>query len=163
MIGLSRQSIATYIPEHLRTEAFHLFDLGYEVNYRTVRPNPKKSRTVPREVLDAQNENFTQLRLTVAWTLTRGPLLTLEGSIRDAEGEQLKLIPLDDMDAFWAFAESEGGCPCGSGLLTERSARSIVNRARRRRHGNNVDMYRCSTWTEFFHVTDNPYPKKMRS
>jgi hypothetical protein len=161
MIGLARQSIATYVPEHLQAEAFRLFDLGYEVNYRTVRPNPKKSRTVPREVLDAQNENFTQLRLTVAWTLTRGPLLTLEGSVRDAEGEQLKLITLDGMEAFWAFAESEGLCPCGGRVLTERSARSIVGRARR--HGDDVDMYRCSGWTEFFHVTDNPYPKKMRS
>lgn len=161
MIGFARQGIATHIPEHLRAAALRLFDLDYEVNYRTVQPNPKKSRTVPREVLDAQNESFTQLRLTVAWTLTRGPLLTLKGSVRDAEGEQLKLIALDGMDAFWSFAESEGMCPCEGRVLTERSARSIVNRARR--HGSSVGMYRCSGWTEFFHVTDNPYPKKMRS
>jgi len=162
VIGLSREGIREYVPEVLQDVAFRLLDLGYEVNYRKVPPRPKKSRRVWREVVDAENDNFTHLRMTVIWALTRGPLLVLQGSSRDIEGEQLKFIPLDAVDDFWNFAESNGRCPCGGKVLTERSARAIVTRARKGGVAD-ADMYACSGWPQFFHVTANPYPKVLRS
>lgn len=168
MIGLTWEGIQERVPEHLRGAAHRLFDLGYEVNYRRQQPN-RRRRKVPREVIDAENDDFTQLRIMIKWLSPQEPLLLLKGSVRDDEGEQLRLFDLNDMGEFWSFAESNGLCPCGKRLLTKRSARAIVGRARRTYASSGADrrdkvgMYPCSRWRDFFHVTSNPFPKALRS
>lgn len=115
MVGLTEQGIRSYMPEHLHGIALRLHGLGYEVNYRKLSPNPKKSRKSPREFVEAENANFTQLRLTITWTQAQGPLIRMEGSVRNSRGDQAKLFEIRDMDSFWAFAESGRRLP-GAGV-----------------------------------------------
>lgn len=158
MIGLTRQNIQIYVPKHLRSQALRLHDLGYEVNYRTVHSNPKKSHKARREVIDARNKSFTQLRLTVVWAAVKGPLLVLEGSVRDATGAQLNLFEIDNVDDFWEFAESGGKCPCGQVALSERSAKATLITFPHQKTpgegsvGKEGRMYPCSRWRSVFHV-----------
>lgn len=106
MLGLTEAGIHARVPEHLRDVALRLYRLGYGVSYRVQRP--AKSRKSVREVIDAIDEEFVQLRLTVIWPDGGDPILVPQGATRDERRSQVKLSGFTGMDEFWSFAENRG-------------------------------------------------------
>lgn len=153
MIGLPEQGIRSFVPEHLQDVAHRLFGLDYEVNYRKLLPRPKKSRPSMREIVYAQNADFTQARLMVIYPASQGPVshspvTVLQGSVRDPLGDQLGLFEIDGLETFWTFAEENGQCPCGDQMYSETSARTVIARSRGR------SMHACPTqWATVYHLT----------
>jgi hypothetical protein len=139
----------------IRDVSERLYLLGYDVNYKRLSPSKKKSRTSPRDVVHAQNSWFTQAVVTVIYPPAKDPLVVLQGSVRDPEGDQLGRFEIADLESLWRFVEENGQCPCGEQMYSETSARKVIARSLHRR-GNRGDERRMTAcpagWATVFHL-----------
>lgn len=139
------------IPDYLKDTASRLANLGYEVNFRKLAPNHNKGRKSSREILSADRTDFMLVRVTMWWSVERGPQIRMEGSFRDVERDQVKLFEIEEVKDFWIFAEGEGQCPCADPGMSESTAIRIVNR--QAEQGLKVRKQPCPIWRTVFHVS----------
>lgn len=85
------------------------------------------------------------------------------GSLRDADGSDMKLFDLKSAENFWMFAESGGRCPCGKKIFSQNGARLVIDRSTRKRvlegqiNRRENRAYNCHILRELFHVTGTEF------
>lgn len=150
MSSAVEEVVLAYVPEYFRDAATRIVGLGYDIHHRNQEPHPRRRKS-PREYLEAQNESYTQLRMTVYWTERRGPIVRYQGSVRDRCGYQLPKFDLGP-DEFWAFAESGGQCPCRLPMYSEAGARKALDQLRRRGRQSGLRPQSCRAWPSVQHI-----------
>lgn len=153
----------SFMPKHFRESANRIRRSGYQLSYSRNAPNSHFSSWIYRESLDAHNEDFTKLRLTLTWMKTGDPDIEWFGSVRDADGSEMKLFDLKSAENFWEFTESGGRCPCGKKIFSQKGARLVVDRSTKKRvlegqiNRRENRVYSCHILRDLFHVTGTEF------